>query len=248
MLRAVGAQTVSHDLAKKAAAERALALVKDGMRLGLGTGSTAEIFIRLLAARSKAGLDICGVPTSKRTDTLAGELGIPLISLCEDQSLDLAIDGADEVDPAFNLIKGGGGALLREKLVASAARRVVILVDESKRVAQLGRFPLAVEVVPFGVELTRSRIASLARRYGVGEPKAALRLDQFGEPFVTDGGNLIVDIDLGAIRDAPALAVALKATLGVVDHGLFIGLCDGLIVGHADGSAEYLEAPGARAI
>lgn len=239
---------MSHDVAKKAAAERALALVKDGMRLGLGTGTTAEVFIRLLAARVKEGLRICGVPTSVRTETLAAELGIPLVGLSGEQRLDLAIDGADEVDPGFNLIKGGGGALLREKLVASAARRVVILVDDSKRVAQLGRFPLAVEVVPFGAELTRSRIAVLAERFGVGEPKAALRLDQFGEPFVTDGGNVIVDLALGAIRDAPALAATLKATTGVVDHGLFIGLCDGLIVGHADGSADYLEAPGACAV
>ncbi len=238
---------MSQDIAKRAAAERALALVKSGMTLGLGTGSTAEAFVQLLAARLKSGLDIRGVPTSERTAALATSLGIPLVSLDEGRSLDLAIDGADEVDPQFRLIKGGGGALLREKLVASAARRVVILVDQSKRVARLGRFPLAVEVVAFGAQSTLSRIAALAARFGASGAKVALRVDQFGEPFVTDGGNLIVDAALGAIADPPGLAATLKAMTGVVDHGLFIGLCHGLIVGHKDGSAEFLDAPSAGA-
>jgi len=237
---------VSQDFAKRAAAERALALIGSGMTLGLGTGSTAETFVQLLAARMKDGLHIRGVPTSERTAALASSLAIPLISLDETRTLDLAIDGADEVDPQFRLIKGGGGALLREKLVASAAQRVVILVDESKRVARLGRFPLAIEVVAFGAQSTQSRISAVAARYaapGGQSARAAVRMDQFGEPFVTDGGNLIVDVALGAIADPPALAAALKAVTGVVDHGLFIGLCHGLIVGHEDGSAELLDAP-----
>jgi ribose 5-phosphate isomerase A len=242
-----GVRIVSQDIAKRAAAERALTLVKSGMTLGLGTGSTAEAFIRLLAARLKSGLDIRGVPTSERTASLATSLGIPLVSLDEARSLDLAVDGADEVDPQFRLIKGGGGALLREKLVASAARRVIILVDESKRVAKLGRFPLAVEVVAFGAQSTLSRIASVAAGFGVPGAKVTLRIDQFGEPFVTDGGNLIVDAALGAIADPPALASALKTITGVVDHGLFIGLCHGLIVGHNGGSAELLDAVNAGA-
>lgn len=233
---------MSQDTAKRAAAEKALALVESGMSLGIGTGSTAEFFIQVLADRVKDGLQIRGVATSERTVNLATDLGIPLISLDEAGSLALAIDGADEVDPNFRLIKGGGGALLREKLVATAARRVVIVVDESKRVDRLGRFPLAIEVVAFGAQTTRNRIVALANKLGMTNSKVALRLDQFGEPFVTDSGNVIVDAALGSIADPPALAAALKATTGVVDHGLFIDLCDALIVGRADGSAEFLQA------
>jgi ribose 5-phosphate isomerase A len=232
---------VAHDIAKRAAAQRAIELIKSGMILGLGTGSTAEIFLQLLAARVKEGLEVRGVPTSERTFALARSLGVPLTTLDEAGSLDLAVDGADEVDPAFNLIKGGGGALLREKLVATAARRVIIIVDASKRVAMLGRFPLAIEVVSFGAQITQRRVEALVARYGAPGAKATLRLDQFGDPFVTDGGNLIVDASFGAIAEPRALAFALKGTTGIVDHGLFIGLCHGLIVGHKDGSAELQE-------
>lgn len=239
---------MSHDIAKRAAAERALSLIRSGMTLGLGTGSTAEIFLELLAERLKGRLEIRGVATSERTAALATSLRVPLISIDEVQGLDLAIDGADEVDPQFRLIKGGGGALLREKLVASAARRVVILVDESKRVPVLGNFPLAVEVVAFGARSTQGRIGALGARLCGSNVKVMLRTDQFGEPFVTDSGNLIVDAAFRAIPDPPVLADALKATTGVVDHGLFIGLCHGLIVGHPDGTAELLDAPNAGAV
>ena len=230
------------DNAKQAAADQAAGLVTSGMRLGLGTGSTAERFLRALGARIQSeGLEVSGVATSERSSRLAQELGIPLITLDEAGALDLAVDGADEADGAFRLVKGGGGALLREKLVASAARRTVILADPSKQVETLGRFPLPVEVVSFGARLTLERIGALIAEHGAPGGVARLRLDNYGEPFVTDGGNLIVDAAFGAIRDPDALARALKGMTGVVEHGLFIGLCDMLLIGGSDGKVKTLE-------
>jgi ribose 5-phosphate isomerase A len=235
--------TAEQDRAKQAVGERAAGLVETGMRLGLGTGSTAERFLRALGGRVQSeGLAVTGVATSERTSRLAQELGIPLVTLDEAGALDLAVDGADEADQALRLIKGGGGALLREKLVASAARRTVILVDPSKQVQALGRFPLPVEIVGFGARITLERIGALIGEHGEPGGVARLRLDNYGEPFVTDGGNLIIDAAFGAIRDPEALCQALDRLTGVVEHGLFIGLCDELIVGAPDGHVMSVKA------
>lgn len=219
---------------KRAAATRAAGLVSSGMRVGLGTGSTAALFVEALAARR---LDIVCVPTSEATHRQAAALGMRVVTLEDEPELDLTVDGADELDPALDLIKGGGGALLREKLVAAASARMVVIADASKRVATLGRFPLPVEIVPFGVETTRRRIAAgLAER---GLPTAmALRCTADGTPKRTDGGNLILDLRLKAIPDPAGLASALKATLGVVEHGLFIGLATRALIGGAEGVIE----------
>lgn len=222
---------------KRAAAERAVDLVEAGMRLGLGTGSTAALFVEALGRRVAAGLDVLAVPTSEATRLQAERLGIRLATLDEEPELDLTIDGADEIDPDLNLIKGGGGALLREKLVASASRRMVVIADDTKRVAQLGRFPLPVEIVAFGRETTLRRIsAALTERYAA--PKLHVRQGPDGRPFQTDGGHLIVDLELGSIASPPELASALKGILGVVEHGLFVGLASLALIGHAGGVRE----------
>ena len=231
--------------AKQAAADHAVRFVESGMRLGLGTGSTAERFVRALGSRiAGEGLQVTGVATSERTSRLAQELGIPLVTLDEAGALDLAVDGADEADGALRLIKGGGGALLREKLVASAARRSVILVDPTKQVETLGRFPLPVEVVGFGARITLERIGALIAEFGAPGGVARLRLDNYGESFVTDGGNVVIDAAFGAIRDPEGLARALDGLTGVVEHGLFLGLCDRLVVGAPDGTAFSIGAKG----
>lgn len=205
------------------------------MRLGLGTGSTAALFVTALGERVAAGLDIVGVPTSEATRRQADALGIRLATLEEEPELDLTIDGADEIDPALNLIKGAGGALLREKIVASASRRMVVIADGSKEVRTLGRCPLPVEVVPFGLETTRRRVAALLREMDLdGEP--VLRRRPGGRAFETDGGHLILDVVLGVIPDAPALALALSGLVGVVEHGLFIGLASAALIGTESGT------------
>ncbi len=220
---------------KLAAARRACDLVESGMRLGLGTGSTAALFVVVLGERVAAGLDVVGVPTSEATRRQADALGIRLATLDEEPELDLTIDGADEIDPGLNLIKGGGGALLREKIVASASRRMVVIADGSKMVDTLGRFPLPIEIVPFGLETTRRRVVALLREMGLaGEPGLRRRPD--GSAFETDGGHLILDLSLGAIPDAPALALALSGLVGVVEHGLFIGLASAALIGTQSGT------------
>jgi len=210
------------------AARVALSHVEDGMRLGIGTGSTAEEFVRLLAARVAGGLDVVGVPTSERTAALCRELGVALTTLDETPELDLTVDGADEIDAALSLIKGGGGALLREKIVAAASRRMIVIADRSKLVDVLGRFPLPVEVNRFGLEATRRAVLRASAGLGLNvEP--TLRMTR-GEPFVTDGGHLILDASFGRIPDTRALSNALYAIPGVVEHGLFLGLADTAIV------------------
>ncbi len=228
------------DLAKRAAAAAAVNLVTDGMRLGLGSGSTSAWFVRLLGAHLReTGIAVEGVPTSNDTARLAGDLGIPLIRLEDVEALDLTVDGADEFDPALDLIKGGGAALLREKIVAAASRRLVILTDASKRVPRLGAFPLPVEVVRFGWPNTRRAIEEVLARFGLEGAPVAIRPGAEG-PLVTDEGHHILDLRLGAIPDAPGLAAALGAIPGVVEHGLFIGMADCVILGRADGSVETL--------
>lgn len=219
------------DHQKRAAAEAALELVRPGMRLGLGTGSTAAHFVELLGARVKAGLDVVGVPTSEATRGLAKHAGIPLTTLEETPELDLTVDGADELDPELRLIKGGGAALLREKIVAYASKRMVVIADGSKKVAVLGAFPLPIEVIQFGLEATRRAVARVVENAGCrGEIKLRLRPD--GHALVTDSGHFILDASLGRIPAPEALANGLAAVPGVVEHGLFIGLAsDAFIAG-----------------
>ncbi|WP_165219204.1 ribose-5-phosphate isomerase RpiA [Affinirhizobium pseudoryzae] len=210
------------------AAEAALAHVEDGMRLGIGTGSTAEEFVRLLAEKVADGLKVEGVPTSERTARLCLELGVPLKSLDELPELDLAIDGADEVDSGLRLIKGGGGALLREKIVASASARMIVIADESKVVETLGKFPLPIEINPFGMATTRIAIEKLAARLGLS---GELKLRKSGDGvFTTDGGHQIYDAFFGRIPDAEALASQLNSIPGVVEHGLFINMASFAII------------------
>lgn len=219
---------------KKAAGEAGAALVTDGMIVGLGTASTAAFFVRALARRAAVeGLRIRGVPTSTATADLARAGDIPLIDFNEAGEVDLVVDGADEIGPGLDVIKGGGGALLREKLVWEAARRRVVIADASKRVAQLGRAPLPVEVVPFGHAVTARRIAHAVAALGC---EAAPRLRQSnGKPVASDGGNPIYDLPCGAVTDAHALARTLKGITGVIEHGLFLGLADEALIGTNDG-------------
>jgi ribose 5-phosphate isomerase A len=216
----------------KAAAE-ALTYVRDGMRLGIGTGSTAEEFVRLLAAKVASGLSIIGVPTSERTAALCRELGVKLTTLEQTPALDLTIDGADEVGPELALIKGGGGALLREKIVAAASSEMIVIADESKLVETLGAFPLPIEVNCFGLEATKLAIELAASRLHLSGP-VTLRMTGVA-PFVTDGGHLILDASFGRIPDTRALSSALHAIPGVVEHGLFLDLARVAILAGADG-------------
>jgi len=228
------------DEQKRNAAEKAIGFVEPGMKLGLGTGSTARHFVDLLGAKVKAGLDVLCVPTSEATRIQAHALGIRLATLDEVPLLDLTVDGADELDDQLQLIKGGGGALLREKIVAAASARLIIIADASKHVRQLGAFPLPVEVVRFGATATRGMIEMLAADAGcTGQIK--LRLGQDRQPFVTDGGNFIFDCAFGVIDDADALDEALKMIPGVVENGLFLGLADAAIIAGPEG-VEVLEA------
>src|SRR5580658_3425960 len=221
------------DELKRQAAGRALEHVRDGMKLGLGTGSTAKHFVELLGARVRAGLDVVGVPTSEATRADAARCGIALTTLDEIDRLDLTVDGADEVDPALNLIKGGGGALLREKIVAAASDRMIVIADDSKWVEVLGRFPLPIEVVPFGLAATQHAIGKAFAECGVSGPMV-LRKGQDGHVLLTDGGHWIVDAHLGRISRAAHLAGLLTAIPGVVEHGLFIGLAStAMLAGHA---------------
>jgi len=208
---------MANDLEKEAAARASLRYVKDGHVVGLGTGSTAAYFIKLLGEKVKDGLRIRGIPTSERSRVMAMSLGIPLTTLDESQEIDVTVDGADEVDPQLRLIKGGGGALLREKIVASATRTMVVVADASKQVRKLGQFPLPVEVIKFAQALVAKRIKSLGAQ-------VQLRVNADGTPYVTDENNHILDCRFGEIQDADGLARELSQMPGVVEHGLFIGM------------------------
>jgi ribose 5-phosphate isomerase A len=234
------------DIAKRAAAARALDMVDDGMTLGLGTGSTAGWFVRLLSERMRSpGLDVVGVATSSATVWLAEELGVPLRGPEDVDRIDLTVDGADEIDPRFNLIKGGGAALLQEKIVASSSERMVVIADDSKYRPVLGSFPLPVEIVRFGWSLTERAVAEALEEMDVDGRRVVLRTGS-GGPVVTDEGHHILDLHLGRIGDPPALAAALTAIPGVVETGLFIGTASTVIVGRPDGSTEVLHRPGAE--
>ncbi len=214
---------------KRAAAAQALTFVRPGMRLGLGTGTTAAHFVELLAERVRAGLDVVAVPTSEATREQAERLGIALTTLDDTPDLDLTVDGADEIAHDLTLIKGGGGALLREKIVASASEKMIVIADASKWVDVLGRFPLPVEIVPFGATVTCRAVETAAAQAGCPGP-APLRKTRDGHAFVTDGGHWLIDAQLQRIADPKALAARLSAIPGVVEHGLFIGLARAAII------------------
>ena len=215
---------MSNDLEKQAAARASLQFIKDGQVVGLGTGSTAAYFIQFLGERVKAGLKVRGIPTSIHSQQLAEKYGIPLTTLDEVDEIDVDIDGADEFDPQLNLIKGGGGALLREKIVASASRKFVVVSDASKQVPVLGRFPLPVEVVPFAQSLLTRKITAMGAT-------VSLRKAKDGTPYRTDEGHRILDCAFGQIKDPAALANTLANMPGVVEHGLFIGMADVVLIG-----------------
>lgn len=226
------------DTAKFVAAKRACDYVESGMRVGLGTGSTAAWLVKSLGEMVRdGGLKITGVPTSARTAELARAAGIEVVSLDDARWLDVTIDGADEFDPEMNLIKGGGGALLMEKIVATASDQMVVIADTTKEVAALGAFPLPVEVIPFGWQTTRGLVQETLSGLDVMGETVTRRMAG-DDPFRTDQGNFILDLHLGRIGNARQLALILNQIPGVVENGLFIDICDVVIIGHSDGRAE----------
>lgn len=226
------------DKAKFVAAKKAVDFVEDGMRVGLGTGSTAAWMVRCIGELVREeGLKIKGVPTSTRTAELARQVGIEVISLDEAKWLDLTIDGADEFDSDLNLIKGGGGALLQEKIVATASDQMIVIADVAKEVAQLGAFPLPVEVIPFGWQTTKALIEETLINIDVLGRDTTLRMNG-DAPFVTDEGNFIVDMHLSRIGNPRQLALVINQIPGIVENGLFIDICDIVVIGHGDGKVE----------
>ena len=226
------------DTAKFVAARRACDFVESGMRVGLGTGSTAAWMVRCLGEMVRDdGLDIIGVPTSTRTAELARELGIRISTLDEAKWLDVTIDGADEFDGELNLIKGGGGALLQEKIVATASDLMIVIADKTKQVETLGAFPLPVEVVPFGWQTTKALLEETLASLDVLGETSVLRMDG-DRPFVTDEGNFILDLQLGRIGNARQFGIVINQIPGVVENGLFIDICDIVVIGHGDGRVE----------
>lgn len=235
------------DTAKYAAARRSVAFVENGMKLGLGTGSTAAWMVRALGERVRdEGLRVIGVATSTRTAELARQVGVPITTLDEAKWLDLTIDGADEFDPYLNLIKGGGAALLHEKIVATASDRLIVIADAAKQVAHLGAFPLPVEIVPFGWQTTKALIEEMLVGVDVLSRECTLRVS--GEaPLLTDERNFIVDLHLRRIGNPRQLALALNQIPGVVENGLFLDICDTVVLGHGDGRVDVLNAETSRA-
>jgi ribose 5-phosphate isomerase A len=229
------------DELKRAAAHAAIAHVKPGMRLGLGSGSTANHFIDAVAGKVKAGFDLLCVPTSEATRRRAEKLGLPLSSLDDTPQLDLTVDGADEIDASLRLIKGGGGAHVREKIIATSSRQMIVIADYSKRVSDLGAFPLPIEILPFGATSTLGKIETAARWAGC-RGLLTLRVTN-SAPFITDNGNLICDGSFGQIEEPEKLATALSSVPGVVDHGLFIGIASLAIIATPSGIETLKRQP-----
>ncbi len=214
----------------------------EGMKLGLGSGTTSHFFVRALAERVKEGLDVAGVPTSMATLELARELGVPLLDPDEAGQLDVCVDGPDEIDHEGSMIKGGGACLLWEKIVACGSKRMVVVADESKLVDTLGRFPLPIEIVRFGAGMTTAMVQELLSDSGYGAPKVTPRM-RGQDRLVTDNGNYIIDVHLGRVQDAGALTVELNKIPGVVENGLFVGIADEVVFGRPDGTASAHELP-----
>jgi len=225
------------DKAKFVAAKQAADYVEDGMRVGLGTGSTAAWLVKCLGEKVAAGLSIRGVPTSSRTAELAREVGIEVISLDEAKWLDLTIDGADEFDGNLNLIKGGGGALLQEKIVATASDQMVVIADAGKQVETLGAFPLPLEVIPFGWQTTKTLVEEMLIGMDVLGRRTSLRMNG-DAPYYTDEGNHILDLHLNRIGNARQLSLVLNQIPGVVENGIFVDICDMVVIGYGDGMVE----------
>jgi len=217
---------------KKIAAEAAVEYIKDGMTVGLGTGSTAYWAIQKIGEKVKSGLDIKAIATSNQSELMARQLGIKIISFAEIEKIDITIDGADEVDRQLNLIKGGGGALLREKIVAAASKQLCIIVDESKLVQRLGKFPLPVELIVFGHEMIMRKLGSLGCF-------AKIRMAN-DKPYMTDNGNYIADCDFGMIENPQQLHNQINAIPGIVDNGLFVNMASFVIAGYTDGTVKKL--------
>ena len=232
--------TSAQDEAKRAAAVKAIeTFLREGMTIGLGSGTTSRWFVRILGERVRSGLRVAGVPSSKSTGELAKEVGVPLADLNDVDQLDLTIDGADEIDAKGRMIKGGGASLLWEKIVAYASRKMVAIVDESKIVEHLGRFPLAVEVIPFGWRSTERNLRNLFKDTGLSDVQIGLR-GGLEKPLVTDSGHYLLDCHLREVLDPEKLAVELNQVPGVVEHGLFIGIATDSVVGHANGQTEVV--------
>lgn len=223
---------MANEAEKEAAARASLKYVRDGQIVGLGTGSTATIAIRLLGERVRGGLKIGGIPTSVASRDLAAQVGIPLLTFEDVQEIDVTIDGADEFDPALNLIKGGGGAMLREKIVAFASKQLVIVTDSSKQVPVLGKFPLPMEVIGFAEPLVAKKISDLGAR-------VVRRQDKSGKPYITDEGHHILDCHFPQIPDPPSLARTLSDMPGIVEHGLFVGMVSVLLMAKAGSVEEF---------
>jgi len=230
---------MAHETEKENAAAAAMDYVEDGMTIGLGTGSTAKLFVDLLAEEMTNGLVVRGVPTSEQTRQQAESLGVPLLDIEQVDRIHLTVDGADEVDEDAQLIKGGGAALLREKIIANASDLMVVIADPSKQVKMLGQFPLPVEVTPFGYTITAKKVYDALCRAGVLKPRIDVRTGPGHKPIITDGGNYILDCQCGIIPDAPMAAAVLSNVPGVVEHGLFIDLCRVVIVGAEDGATIF---------
>ncbi|HST12417.1 MAG TPA: ribose-5-phosphate isomerase RpiA [Terriglobales bacterium] len=223
---------MANDAEKEAAARASLKYVRDGQVVGLGTGSTANFAIRLLGEKVRAGMKLRGIPSSIASRDLASQVGIPLTTFDEVQEIDVTIDGADEFDPALNLIKGGGGAMLREKIVASASKQLIIVTDASKQVPVLGKFPLPLEVIAFAEPLIAKKVSALGAQ-------VVRRLDKNGKPYVTDEGHHILDCHFGKIPDPPALARMLSDMPGIVEHGLFVGMANVVVMAKAGAVEEF---------
>lgn len=236
--------TSAQDEAKRVAAAQAIErFLKDGMTIGLGSGTTSRWFVRILGKRVSEGLRVTGVPSSKSTGQLAEEVGVSLADLNDVGQLDLTIDGADEIDGKGRMLKGGGANLLWEKIVASASYKMICIVDESKLVDSLGRFPLPVEVIPFAWRSTERHMRKLFRDSGLGDPKIEMR-GGLEKPLVTDSGHYLLDCHLEHIANPESLGEKLKQIPGVVEHGLFIGIATDAVIGHASGETEVLSFRG----
>ena len=230
---------MANEKEKENAALAAMEFVEDGMTIGLGTGSTAKFFVELLAEEVADGLVVRCIETSEQTRRLASSLGVPLIPFEQVERIHLTVDGADEVDEQGQLIKGGGAALLREKIIANASDHMVVIADPSKQAERLGKFPLPVEVTPFGYTITAKLVYDVLAASGIDRPRVELRSLSNGELVVTDGGNHILDCHCGRIPDAEALAARLSNVPGVVEHGLFIGLARTVIIGNENGATVF---------